>query len=85
MANVWKKMVPTSADVTWGGKGNLAMTAYHTGNVLTRVKVPVKSPTNADVQLAPAILMDFAKASSHLQISLGKWLYLKDLKELQQL
>ena len=69
MVNVWKKMVPTSADVTWGGKGKLAMPAYHTGNVLTRVKVPVKSQMNADVPLTPAILMAFARASSHLQIN----------------
>ena len=82
MVNVWKKMVPTSADVTWGGKRKLAMPACHTGNVLTRVKVPVKSPMNVDVQLAPAILMDFAKASLQLQISLGKWLYLKELQQL---
>ena len=85
MANVWKKMAPTSADVTWGGKRKLAMPAYHTGNVLTRVKGPVKSPMNVDVQLAQAILMDYAIASSHLQIgdlSLVIWLYLKELQQL---
>ena len=63
MANV-KKMAPTSADVTQGGKRKLAMPAYHTGIVLTRVKVLVKSPMNADVPLAPWILMTFAKATS---------------------
>ena len=67
MVNVWKKMVPTSADVTWGGKRKLAMPACHTGTVLTRVKVPVKSQMNADVPLAPP--MTFARASSHLQIN----------------
>ena len=67
MVNVWKKMVPTSADVTWGGKMKLAMPACHTGTVLTRVKVPVKSQMNADVPLAPP--MTFARASSHLQIN----------------
>ena len=85
MANVWKKMAPTSADVTRGGKRKLAMPAYHTGNVLTRVKGPVKSPMNVDVQLAQAILMDYAIASSHLQIgdlSLVIWLYLKELQQL---
>ena len=66
MANaLWTKMImTTSADVTWGGKGKRAMPAYLTGNVLIRVTVPVKSPMNADVPLAPAILMTFAKASS---------------------
>ena len=69
MVNAWKKMVPTSADATWDGKRKLAMPAYLTGIVLTRVKVPAKSPTNADVPMTPAILMAFAKASSHLQIN----------------